>query len=386
MSSVIIGCIFIIIISVIGGANYYVARRIYQCIKFFLPNVRFFVCIIFFAIMTLIMVLGFANSFLPIGPKIARFLDGVGSYWMGIFMYLLIFVILSDVVLLVLRLFKVLKWSITADVRMISVLVAVILSVATVTYGLIHANNIKHVSYNIELSDNKMQTGLNIVLITDLHLGSARSEARLADIVGEINALDPDVVCIAGDLFNTDFNSIRDCEKAAETLRSISAKYGVYACLGNHDGGDTIGKMLSFLGECNIKVLNDEYVVIDNLFTLVGRLDASPIGEYDNMKRKSLSDVLDGIDKTLPVVVMDHNPACISEYNGEVDLVLSGHTHKGQVFPGSLITGAMYTVDYGHYCDKNGTQIIVSSGIGTWGPPMRVGSNSEIVNIHFNLK
>lgn len=386
MSFLITVIVFVTIISIIGGANFYVAKRIYQCVNFFLPNLRFFICLIFFVAMTLIMIMGFANSFLPIGQKAAHILDVISSYWMGFFMYLLIFIILSDAAMLVIRLVKSSKWKYMPALRMITVLTAVIFTIVTVTYGLIHVGNIKHVSYNIELSDKKMSEEINLVLITDLHLGSARSEARLNGIVNEINSLQPDVVCIAGDFFNTDFNSIQNVEETAQILKTISAKYGVYACLGNHDGGKTLDKMLDFLEQCKIKVLNDEYVTVDNLFTLVGRLDASAIGGYNNMTRKSLSDVLEGTDKTLPIIVMDHNPACIREYSGEVDLVLSGHTHKGQVFPGSLITNAMYIVDYGHYVEENGTQIIVSSGIGTWGPPMRVGSNSEIVSVYFSLK
>ena len=386
MHIIITAIVFITLLSVIGGANYYLARRIFQCANYFLPNMRFWPFFVFFMAMAVIMILGFVGAFMPLSRGIARVTDIISSYWMGIFLYLLIFVILSDLVLLILRLFKVVKWPLEPNVRMISVIVVLLFTTVTVTYGLIHANNIKHASYNIELEGRQMNRDLNLVLITDLHLGSARSEARLADIVDEINSRDPDVVCIAGDFFNTDFNCIYNSEKAAETLRGISSEYGVYACFGNHDAGESLPQMMDFFEKCNITLLNDEYVEIDNLFTLVGRLDGSPIGKYDDMKRKSLSAVLEGADETLPIIVMDHNPAAISEYNGEVDLVLSGHTHHGQVFPGSLITGAMYTVDYGLYREEGGTQIVVSSGIGTWGPPVRVGSDSEIVSIHFNSK
>jgi predicted MPP superfamily phosphohydrolase len=84
----------------------------------------------------------------------------------------------------------------------------------------------------------------------------------------------------------------------------------------------------------------------------------------------------------MPVIVMEHNPARIGEYGGEVDLILAGHSHRGQMFPGSLITRAMFAVDYGHYQkDADSPHVIVTSGVSTWGPPMRVGTNSEIVVI-----
>ena len=91
---------------------------------------------------------------------------------------------------------------------------------------------------------------------------------------------------------------------------------------------------------------------------------------------------LEGVDPALPVVVMDHNPAHIGEYGPDVDLILCGHTHKGQILPGSLITSRMYTVDYGYYrAGESSPQVIVSSGVGAWGMPMRVGTDCEIVKI-----
>ena len=115
---------------------------------------------------------------------------------------------------------------------------------------------------------------------------------------------------------------------------------------------------------------------------LVGRLDGSPIGGYGTQKRKELSEFLKNEDKTLPVVVLDHNPGKIHTYTNEADLILCGHTHKGQLFPASFVTNAMYTVDYGYYQkDSQSPHVIVTSGIGYWGMPMRVGTNSEIVSI-----
>lgn len=152
----------------------------------------------------------------------------------------------------------------------------------------------------------------------------------------------------------------------------------------NHDSGETLNKMLDFLSRSNINVLNDEHVIIDSRLTLIGRLDGSPIGGYGDMSRKDLREIMPQTDGTLPVVVLDHNPANIGEYGSEVDLVLSGHTHKGQIFPGSLFTKTMFDADYGHYQkDESSPHLVVSSGAGTWGMPMRVGTDSEIVSIKF---
>ena len=125
--------------------------------------------------------------------------------------------------------------------------------------------------------------------------------------------------------------------------------------------------------------------MIDDRLVLIGRLDGSPIGDYSEGKRGKLSEFFVRDNRELPVIVMDHNPARIDEYTNEVDLILCGHTHKGQVFPGGILTDLIYTVDYGYYRkDTQSPHVIVSSGIGWWGPPMRGGTNSEIVTVRFS--
>ena len=220
-----------------------------------------------------------------------------------------------------------------------------------------------------------------MVMISDIHLGTVGCEGRLESIVKEINSQKPDVVCIAGDLFDSSMDLLSDPEKAIENLKKIESTYGVYACFGNHDAGDTFTQMSDFLEKANINILNDQYTVIDERLILAGRLDKSAIGGRD-IKRKALSKI-EG-DNDLPVVVMDHNPANYSDYSSDVDLILSGHTHKGQIFPVNLVTDILYEVDYGYYRkDSKSPQIIVTSGIGYWGMPMRVGTDSELVVINF---
>ena len=224
---------------------------------------------------------------------------------------------------------------------------------------------------------------MKIVLISDLHLGAVNSEKRLENIVKNINNLEPDIVCIAGDIFNDDYYALQNPEKAIGLLKSITATYGVYGSLGNHDSGKTFDEMINFLKQSHIKLLNDTYVIIDGRLALFGRVDPSPIGGFGELKRKEITESIASLDPKLPVVVMDHTPSNIEQYGENVDLVLAGHTHKGQIFPGSLITNAVFVVDYGHYQkDTVSPHVIVTSGVGTWGMPMRVGSNNEIVSIN----
>ena len=191
---------------------------------------------------------------------------------------------------------------------------------------------------------------------------------------------------IAGDFFDNDFDAIHSPEKAAQTLKGLQATHGVYVCPGNHDSGPTVPEMLRFWEECQIRLLADEFILIDGRLVLAGRLDPSPIGGFDGRKRTSIESLLAAAPKDLPVIVLDHNPANAATYGSGVSLVLCGHTHKGQIFPGSLFTHRMFDVDHGFWKkDSESPAVIVSSGVGTWGMPMRVGTDSEIVsvNLHF---
>ena len=365
-----------IMLTLFGGISYYISRRIFQGLIGFMPRLHFGFVLGFFLLMTVVMLTGFAASMLPIHQKARLILNRVGMYWMGIFIYLLIFTILTDVTALIFRI------SGFYAIRMACI---VMLSLAVSLYGACHVNKIYKVSYEVTTEGKTDVSDMNIVMISDLHLGSIGSEKRLDKVVDEINALKPDLLCIAGDFFDTDFGSIQNPERAAEILKELDVKYGTYACLGNHDAGGTQQQMLDFLRKCGITTLREEYVVIDDRLILAGRLDSAPIGGFNGKKRGSFAELMDVGDTEMPVIVMDHNPANIGEYTTDADLILSGHTHKGQIFPGSLITDRMFEVDYGYYRrDESSPHVIVTSGVGYWGMPMRVGTDCEIVQIKIN--
>lgn len=375
-SSIIFGVIFIVFFY--GGTNFYIGRRIFQWLSLLFPNVNGTIYVgiyIFFASSLII-------GYLPLPSIIKGIMRWIGAHWMGIFVYLLILFLVSDLVILLGSIVKIIPTPMPQDIRFYAGLVAILLTAGLVSYGIYNANHIEYASYDIQTKETTFSANMKIVLIADLHLGAVNSENRLESIVQGINNLKPDIVCIAGDIFNDDFNALRNHDETIDLLKSITATYGVYACLGNHDGGNTFSEMINYLEQGNIKLLNDEYVIIDERLALFGRVDPSPIGGFGELKRKDITEIITSLDTNMPIVVMDHSPSNIEQYGREVDLVIAGHTHRGQIFPINLITNATFVVDYGHYQkDGDSPHVIVTSGVGTWGMPMRIGTNNEIVSI-----
>lgn len=373
-----------ILLAVLAGASYYLALRLYQGISAFFPGVRLWPILVIVCVLTLILVLSFMRALTPLPKDVKHVLGVVGGYCMGVALYLLLFTLAADLLLLVPRIVK-LPFTAHRLFKGFVTLGVLLATAVTCICGFVNARQIDHVSYEIALPGKKDISDMTVVLISDLHLGAVGSESRLESVVSEINAQNPDLVCIAGDFFDTDFSAIEDPQAALQTLRKLRATYGIYACLGNHDGGQTLGDMVAFLQQANIRLLEDAYTVIDERLVLVGRLDGSAIGGYGDLERKPLSEFFAPDDATLPVIVLDHNPANIGQYDTQVDLILCGHTHRGQVFPANIVTKLTYAVDYGYYRkDENSPQVIVTSGVGAWGMPMRVGTDCEIVTIRFS--
>jgi len=368
---------FIMFFSIYGGGNFYIAIRLYQWLNLLFANINAMI----YAGIFIFLVLSMFLAFWPLPLNVKKILTWVSAYWIGMFVYLLVFIFLADIVILLGWITGIIPDPIPQSVLFYRGATAVSLTAGVIGYGIYNANRIKLVSYEIQLKQAALNN-LRIVLISDLHLGDVNSENNLERMVKKINDLNPDIVCIAGDIFNDNFYNIRDPDRAVALFGSIEARYGVFACLGNHDGGGTLSQMKNFLKESKIKLLNDEYVIIDERFALFGRLDSSPIRGFGELRRQNISDDIAAVGANMPVIVMEHSPAHIREYNSEVDLILAGHTHGGQIFPGGLITRAMFTVDYGHYQkDENSPHVIVTSGASTWRPPMRIGTNNEIVSI-----
>jgi predicted MPP superfamily phosphohydrolase len=225
---------------------------------------------------------------------------------------------------------------------------------------------------------------LNIVLLSDLHLGTIIGPNKLTRIVNKINALNPDIVLFAGDVVDENIKPVIK-KNMGKLLENIVSKYGTYAITGNHEFIGGVGPAVEYLEQHKVKYLRDTAMLIDSSFWLVGRNDKD-MPRFTGKNRKGLDSIMAQVDKSYPVILMDHQPFHLEEAarNG-VDIQFSGHTHNGQMFPFNYITQAIYHPDWG-YRQIDNTQYYVSCGVGTWAPPVRIGNHPEILNIKVAFK
>lgn len=219
---------------------------------------------------------------------------------------------------------------------------------------------------------------LTVVMMSDLHIGEVIGKELVQRYVKMSNEQHPDMVVLIGDIM--DYES-RFAEKARieEDLRQLEAPLGVYAVYGNHEYRANRIAKYRWLKKTGATLLIDSVARPDSSFYLIGRDDRI------NKKRKPLQALMAGIDTTKPVIVLDHQPWSFAEMRmNRADLGLHGHTHNGQLWPYSLLMKLIYECSYGYH-QKGPTQFYVSSGIGTAGPPYRVGTVSEMVVLHIRF-
>jgi predicted MPP superfamily phosphohydrolase len=304
----------------------------------------------------------------------------IGYVGLGVVVYSLLAVLLVDLLRLIGHLVKLVPsptprpWSVGTG------LVVVALVAGLCGVGLAdRAWRLDTVHYQVDLAGPSAPP-VRLALLSDLHLGLVNRAEQLSRVVDAVQASQPDLVVLAGDIFDSNFTALGDPAPIRAQFERLRAPLGVYAILGNHDGGPTWSSMVELLEQSGLQLLSDQAVEIDGRFTLVGRRDSSPIGGTPTPRQPVPA--LTQAETQRPIIVLDHQPSHLREYLGQADLMLSGHTHRGQIWPVNWLVGALFEVSYGYWRDPDGSlQAIVTSGAGTWGPPMRLGSHCEIVVI-----
>ena len=235
----------------------------------------------------------------------------------------------------------------------------------------------KPIINEVDINIEGLKKELNIVQISDVHIGKSLGKEFLETIVKDINTLNADIVVITGDLVDLHVDEIED---KLDALKDIKSRFGVYFVSGNHEYFHGVEAICSLLESLHVKVLTNENVFIDNQINLVGITDL--MGRRLGILKPDLKKALLHVDKNLPTILLAHQPKITKELKDEnIDLILSGHTHAGQIFPFGLLVLLDQPYLSGLYQHSKKTQIFVSSGVGYWGPPIRVLAPSEIVNI-----
>lgn len=372
--------IIVIFLILFIGLNYYIGKRILSGISnIYKLNAKIFWCLFWFIAFSYI-IYALLNRYFP--KYLSNPLMYIGVYYMAISIYVLILFFLIDIFLIINKKFNL--FPNVKDKSLFFTMIFFVLIVCFIGKGIYNAHSSYVKNYDVKIKKEFKDEILNVVLISDIHLGEIIGNSRINDIVSKVNGLSPDVVLIAGDLIDSSIKPFEDANMASE-LGKIKSKYGIFFSLGNHDLFDNnVDKLTALLEKEGIVVLRDNHTLINESFYIVGRDDIS-ISRFKD-KRKDLKDIIKDIDKSKPIIVIDHNPSSINEsLEAMVDLQVSGHTHKGQMIPFNFITKTIFENHYG-YMKKETLNTIVSSGFGTWGPPIRIGSRSEIVNIHLTGK
>jgi predicted MPP superfamily phosphohydrolase len=217
--------------------------------------------------------------------------------------------------------------------------------------------------------------GKTIVQLSDIHLGPIYRTHFLRGVVSQVNSLHPDVVVITGDLFDGMDGSI---DALASPLGDIRSERGIFFVTGNHETYLGVTRALSALEGTGVEILDDRLVVVDGL-AIIGISYPERGAEKDV---PALAAELSGSVSGTPNILLYHAPTDIDRMKDSgINLQLSGHTHRGQQFPFNFATHLVHKgYDYGSY-DFGGYTLHASSGVGTWGPPIRIGTRSEIVAI-----
>ena len=339
---------------------------------------------------------------LPEDNFLRRPLFKIGAYWLGISLYLILYVALIDLLRWIYS--KVFKDKYNDFyARTICALLIIVLTGVTSIYGIINAKNVRTTEYEITINkDGGNFKEMTIAMFGDPQFGYNIGEYHLKQAVDIINKNDVDIVCVAGDIFDNQYSAIKHPDKLIDLFKQIKSKYGMYAVLGNHDVEEPIlcgftfndddlenklasKEMLDFIKKSGMVLLYDENVIVNDSVNLYGRADQER-PNLGNITRKESGDIFKEVDTTKPLFVLDHEPREYDELEkAGVDLMMAGHTHDGQLWPTKIATDIIWENAYGLWV-KNAFHAITTSGLGLFGPNMRVGTIAEVCIIHVKFR
>lgn len=338
---------------------------------------------------------------LPQG-MIEKFFRVIGYYWYGMSIYTFLLFLSAQLLRWIVMHTKLREknWVRAKKTLIIAGAVCIFAEAAICVGGHINATILRTTEYEVTIQKECRLSELNVVLVADQHLGYNIGAPMMERMVEKINACRPDVVVVAGDVFDNCYANIKEPEKIEAILSQIESKYGVYAVLGNHDceeriiGGFTFSSdekkvasdgMYEFLEKSGMTLLCDESVLLEDSVYLFGRPDEERPGRDVEGERLTAKELMATMDQEKPVIVLEHEPKFLGESaEAGVDLHLAGHTHDGQLFPLNITTRLLWENSCGLLKKGNMTSI-VTSGVGLYGPYLRVGTKPEVCSIHITF-
>lgn len=312
----------------------------------------------------------------------------IGSVAAGFFLYALLLMLFFDLIRLINSAIPFYPEFIVENYEQTKLIIGIsgfaVISLLMLT-GFLNTINPKVKQLDLETNKpNSSLKELNIVTVSDIHLGTMVNKSKAKRLVRKINELNPDVVLIGGDIIDDNIEVVKHY-RLMEELSQIKSKYGVYSCLGNHEYISGGHEQLEYYEQNGIKMLRDSHELVNDEFYVVGRDDVQG-KQITGSGRKTIDSLLSEIDFSKVVLYLDHQPYKLEEVaQYDVDLQFSGHTHNGQFWPLNYITGLIFEKDWG-YLKKNNTHFYISSGYGTAVVPIRIGNDSEIVNFKLSNK
>ena len=371
--------IVIIFLITFNLANIYIFYRLWKA----LPRVRF--VRLFLVIVFLIFGGGYelGRIFHDDLPRwMVTSLVWCGSWWIGFLFYFIIFLLLLDLGFLIIRL-----WSRSSSPvrrrRRRLVLLGAAGVIILILAGHFNARDIRTTRVELNLGKScGSHEDIKIAFLSDLHLGTTVGPGHLRRTLEIIETARPDLILLGGDIVDAEIDRVQE-EQLSPLLNRLHAPLGVFGVTGNHEYIAGIDHSVEYLARNGITLLRDRWIMIDDSFYLAGREDRS--ASRRGTGRKNLNQLLAGIDPVCPLILLDHQPTAFrEEAEAGADLILCGHTHHGQLFPVNLITEAIYGWSWG-LTEINGSRLYISSGAGTWGPPVRIGNHPEVVilNVRF---
>lgn len=318
-------------------------------------------------IIYLFVVLYFINRFYPFLPKPLYYLATLSQ---GVGFIIFVFTLFFEIYLLITKFI-----SLSSKQKNIIELTLFTLMILYIGFGVINGQKEPKITKHILTPSQPIKNDLNIVFFSDLHIGGLVDKEYVSNVVSKINSQNPDIVLIGGDLIDTKLEYIQE---ELQILKELKSKYGVYFIVGNHEYFHNLEEIITTTRKLGLIPLLNETIHITEL-----DIQISGIYDYMGKRRDAFKPDLNAlnIDENIYSVLVSHQPKVVKDMDfrsDNFDMVLSGHTHCGQISPFGLLVLLDQPYLCGEYDLSEKSKLIISAGAGFWGPQMRIGSEYEI--------